>query len=125
MLADRLDPFRTKYPIWNAGMGGGLAGPEQVHGISKAGGFGVLGVGGLPANRISEMISETRDMTPKPFGTNVILPMSDGKDVDACFDNQVDVIILFCASTIRLRDAVQICHLKMRSKRIMLTNVMV
>ena len=95
MLTDRLDPFHTKYPIWNAGMGGGLAGPELVHGISKAGGFGILGIGGLPTNRISDMISETRNMTRKPFGANVILPMSDGKDVDVCFDNQVDVLILF------------------------------
>ncbi len=95
MLTDRLDPFHTKYPIWNAGMGGGLAGPELVHGISEAGGFGVLGVGGLPSDHISDMISETRTMTRKPFGANIILPMSDGTDIDACFDNQVEVIILF------------------------------
>ena len=36
-------------PIWNAGMGGGGAGAELAAAVSNAGGFGVLGMGGLPA----------------------------------------------------------------------------
>ena len=36
-------------PIWNAGMGGGGAGAELAAAVSNAGGFGVLGMGGMPA----------------------------------------------------------------------------
>ena len=94
-MADRFNPLTTKYPIWNAGMGAGMAGPELVNGISKAGGFGVLGVGGLPSNVISELVKKTRQLTSQPFGANIILPMSNGQDIASCFDEKVEVIVLF------------------------------
>jgi NAD(P)H-dependent flavin oxidoreductase YrpB (nitropropane dioxygenase family) len=37
-----------EYPIFSAGMGGGIAGPELTAAVSNAGAFGVLGMGGLP-----------------------------------------------------------------------------
>lgn len=90
-----LDHLNLKLPIWSAGMGGGLAGPELVAAVCAAGGFGVLGAGSVPAALISTWIAQTRELTSRPFGANIILPMSDGSDVEACFDARVAVLVLF------------------------------
>ena len=94
-MPERFNPLQTKYPIWNAGMGGGLAGPELVTSVSESGGFGVLGAGGLASESVRQLIKETRQLTSRPFGANIILPMSDGQDVAICFDEGVEVLVLF------------------------------
>ena len=60
-----LDHLNHKEPIWNAGMGLGLAGPDLVAAISSAGGFGVLGAGAMPASEIKSMIEATKKLTKK------------------------------------------------------------
>ncbi|MGE0485583.1 MAG: NAD(P)H-dependent flavin oxidoreductase [Gammaproteobacteria bacterium] len=95
-MTDILDRLHTAAPVWNAGMGGGLAGPTLAAAVSEAGGLGVLGVGGgLPRAAILAYVDETRRLTRRPFGANIILPMSDGSDIEACFDARVDVLVLF------------------------------
>ena len=94
-MPERFNPLETKYPIWNAGMGGGLAGPELVASVSESGCFGVLGTGGLASESVGQLIKETRQLTSRPFGANIILPMSDGQDVAICFDEGVEVLVLF------------------------------
>ncbi len=94
-MADLFDRLGVKLPIWNAGMGGGLAGPALAAAVAEAGGFGVLGAGALPRHLVTDLIGATRDLTSRPFGANVILPMSDGSDVEACFDARVPVLVLF------------------------------
>ena len=91
-LLDRLNP---RFPIFNAGMGGGLAGAAMVAAINDAGGLGILGSGALPPHLIEQMIVDTHARTSRPFGANIILPMSDGTDIEACFDGGVDVLVLF------------------------------
>ena len=76
-------------------MGGGLAGPALAAALAEAGGFGVLGTGALPRDLATAAIDATRDLTSRPFGANIILPMSDGSDVEACFDARVPVLVLF------------------------------
>lgn len=44
-----------------------------VAAVSNAGGLGVLGVGFAPIEFVEEQIRETRKLTDKPFGINVIL----------------------------------------------------
>jgi NAD(P)H-dependent flavin oxidoreductase YrpB (nitropropane dioxygenase family) len=94
-----LDRLNLKLPIWSAGMGGGLAGPELVAAVCEAGGFGVLGAGGVAGAQITDWIAQTRVLTSRPFGANIILPMSDGSDVEACFDARVAVLVLFWGDT--------------------------
>lgn len=94
-----LDHLNIKLPIWSAGMGGGLASPALVAAVSDAGGFGVLGAGSAPGALISSWIAEIRALTSRPFGANIILPMSDGSDVEACFDARVPVLVLFWGDT--------------------------
>ena len=94
-----LDHLNLKLPIWSAGMGGGLAGPALVAAVCEAGGFGVLGAGSAPGAVIDTWIAQTRALTSRPFGANIILPMSDGSDVEACFDARVPVLVLFWGDT--------------------------
>ena len=84
-------------PIWNAGMGGGLAGPALAAAVSNAGGFGVLGMGGLPEPVVREQILELRRLTDAPFGVNIILPLLGGDDspIECCLELWVPVLILF------------------------------
>lgn len=84
-----------EYPIFSVGMGGGMAGPELVAAVSNAGGCGVLGMGGLPAPYIRQQIQQLRTLTNKPFGVNIILPMLQEGQIEACLDEKVPVLILF------------------------------
>jgi nitronate monooxygenase len=83
-------------PIWNAGMGGGLAGPALAAAVSNAGGLGVLGMGGLPVPLIREQIRELRALTRSPFGVNIIMPlMGDDAPIECCLEERVPVLVLF------------------------------
>lgn len=82
-------------PIWNAGMGGGLAGVELAAAVSNAGGLGVLGMGGLPEPAIRDHIARLRKITDKPFGVNLIMPLMAPADVECCLEERVPVLILF------------------------------
>jgi nitronate monooxygenase/enoyl-[acyl-carrier protein] reductase II len=94
-MRDMIDRLNTKYPIWNAGMGSGIAGPELASAVSEAGGLGVLGCGAMQGADVAAMITDTKVLTKKSIGANIILPMSDGSDIAACFDGGVDVLVLF------------------------------
>lgn len=61
-----------EYPILSAGIGS-AAGPELVSAVSNAGGFGVLGVSGMQPEEIRKVIAQTRELTDRPFGVNVII----------------------------------------------------
>ena len=59
-------------PILSAGMGS-VAGPELVAAVSGAGAFGVLGVSGASPGAVGARIKKVRELTPRPFGANVII----------------------------------------------------
>jgi nitronate monooxygenase len=84
-----------EYPIFSVGMGGGMAGPDLVAAVSNAGGCGVLGMGGLPASYIRQQIQQSRTLTDKPFGVNIILPMLQEGQIEACLDEKVPILVLF------------------------------
>jgi len=68
-LCDRLG---IELPILSAGMGS-VAGPELVAAVSNAGGLGVLGVSGASPDGVRRTIANTRALTDRPFGVNVII----------------------------------------------------
>lgn len=69
-LCDRLG---IDLPIISAGMGP-IAGPELVAAVSNAGGLGVLGCTSMAAEEVRAVIRETRRLTDRPFGVDLILP---------------------------------------------------
>jgi len=70
------DILGIEYPILLAGMGSrGKATPARlVAAVSEAGGMGVIGGSGLPAEELQGVIREVRKMTDKPIGVDLILP---------------------------------------------------
>lgn len=72
-LCDRLG---IEYPILLAGMGSrGKATPAPlVAAVSEAGGMGVVGGSGLPAEELRSVLREVRKLTDKPVGVDLILP---------------------------------------------------
>lgn len=62
----------TKYPI----IQGGMAWVAEYHlaaAVSEAGGLGILGAGGAPAEFVREQIRKVKEITDKPFGVNIML----------------------------------------------------
>jgi nitronate monooxygenase len=84
-----------EYPLFSAGMEGGMAGPELVAAVSNAGAWGVLGMGGLPAPYIRQQIQQTRTLTNKPFGVNILLPILQAGKIETCLAEQVPILVLF------------------------------
>ena len=73
------DLLGIEHPVLCAGMGGG-ARPELAAAVSDAGGLGVLGLGGADPETIRREVAETRELTEKPFGINLIIAESEEPD---------------------------------------------
>lgn len=61
-----------EYPI----IQGGMAWVAEYHlaaAVSEAGGLGIIGAANAPADWVREQIRETKKLTDKPFGVNVML----------------------------------------------------
>ena len=70
------DILGIEYPIVLAGMGsrGNATPPELVAAVSEAGGLGVFGGAGLPADDLRSAIRKIRTLTSKPIGVDLLLP---------------------------------------------------
>lgn len=61
-----------EYPI----IQGGMAWVAEYHlaaAVSEAGGLGLIGAGGAPAEFVREQIRKAKELTQKPFGVNIML----------------------------------------------------
>jgi nitronate monooxygenase len=66
------DLLGVEYPILQSGMGG-VAGPELVAEVSRAGGLGILAALRLSADQVRTGIRRVRELTDRPFGVNLWL----------------------------------------------------
>ena len=82
------------YPIFSVGMGP-VAGPELAAAVSNAGGCGVLGGVLKPAPYLQQEIQRLHTLTAKPFGVNLILPLLQEGQLDACLAERVPLLVLF------------------------------
>src|SRR5262249_51696978 len=69
------DLLGIEHPIVQSGMGG-VAGPDLVAEVSKAGGLGVIAALNLTADQVREAIRRVRAATDRPFGVNQFMPDS-------------------------------------------------
>lgn len=76
------------YPIFLAGMAA-ISGPALVAAVANAGGMGILGGLRLPPKTLRKWLQETRALTDKPFGVNLV-PSFGGPDV---FEAQFQVVL--------------------------------
>ena len=79
-----IEQIGIDYPIIQGAMSW-VATPSLAAAVSNAGGLGMLGSGHEPSEVIREAIKETKKMTDKPFGVNVLL-------LSPYVDDVVDVI---------------------------------
>jgi nitronate monooxygenase len=68
-LCERLG---IEYPIVQSGMGG-VAGPDLVAEVCRAGGLGILAGLNVPPDDLRKMIRHVRSLTKRPFGVNLWL----------------------------------------------------
>ncbi len=66
------DLLGIDYPIVQSGMGG-VAGPDLVAEVSRAGGLGILAGLNVPPDDLRAMIRRVRALTDRPFGVNLWL----------------------------------------------------
>ena len=79
VLSTRLcDILEVEYPICLAGMGGRWTPPELVAAVSEAGGLGVMGGTGMAVDALRSRIRRVRELTNKPFGVDLLLPVVTG-----------------------------------------------
>ena len=61
-----------EYPVIQGGMAW-VADYHLAAAVSNAGGLGLIAAGGAPAEWVREQIRETKKLTDKPFGVNIML----------------------------------------------------
>lgn len=71
--------LEIKYPVIQGGMAW-VAEHNLAAAVSEAGGLGLIGAGGAPAQHIREEIRQVKAVTNQPFGVNLMLmnPEADG-----------------------------------------------
>jgi len=69
-LCERLG---IEYPIVQSGMGG-VAGPDLVAEVSRAGALGIVAGLNLTPDKVREAIRAVRAVTDRPFGVNLFMP---------------------------------------------------
>lgn len=63
---------------------GGMAWVAEYHlaaAVSEAGGLGIIGAGGAPAQWVREQIRKVKETTAKPFGVNLMLMNPEADDI--------------------------------------------
>lgn len=78
----------VEYPIFLAGMAA-ISGPKLVAAVANAGGMGIVGGLRLPPVALRRWLQETRELTDKPFGVNLV-PSFGGPEV---FEAQFQVVM--------------------------------
>jgi len=81
------DLFEIEHPVFLAGMGE-VAFAEVVAAVSEAGGYGTLGMGTSPPDRIRDQMRRVRKLTKKPFGVDMLaaLPELVSAAIDVIID---------------------------------------
>ncbi|HEX2892948.1 MAG TPA: nitronate monooxygenase [Marmoricola sp.] len=91
---DLLDRLRLEVPVFQAGMGGGIAGPELAGAVAAAGGLGTLGLTG-PGN-LRTGIGHVRERAPgRAVAVNLLMPFVRRRHVEACLAEHVEAVVLF------------------------------
>ena len=75
------DMLGIEYPI----IQGGMAWVAEYHlaaAVSEAGGLGIIGAGGAPAEFVREQIRKVKEITEKPFGVNLMLMNPEADAID-------------------------------------------
>lgn len=90
--------FGTNNPIVLAPIGG-VSSPELVAAVSNAGGLGIAPVWYLDPDGLKAEVRRIRSLTDKPFGVNLNMDFRSDAQLEACFEEGVEIISLFWGDT--------------------------
>ncbi len=111
-----------EFPILSVGFASG-ARAELAAAVSSAGGLGVLGASGVPAELLRRETARTRALTDRPFGINIIIadvrnadPEDDRRlflgQIRAAADAGADAVVLFWGDPSPLVEEAHACGVK-------------
>lgn len=89
------DLLGIEHPIAQAGMAREYTNAELVAAVSAAGGLGILGCLGRPAEETIAAIRRIRSLTDRPFGVNFVLHRRNRETFAACLAERVPVFSFF------------------------------
>ncbi|MGV0794952.1 NAD(P)H-dependent flavin oxidoreductase [Mycolicibacterium sp. XJ1819] len=90
---DLLDRLSLEVPVAQAGMGGGLAGPELATAVAAAGGLGTLGLASPAA--LHAAVNHMREGAPgRAVAVNLLMPFVRRSHIEACVDARIDVAVM-------------------------------
>ena len=72
MKSDLCSILGIKYPIFQGAMAW-IADASLASAVSNAGGLGIIAAGNAPADVVRKQIRDTKKLTDKPFGVNIML----------------------------------------------------
>ena len=95
VTADRfLEQLGMTLPVVQAPIGS-AATPAMAAAVSEAGGLGMLALTWTGVERAREMIRQTRALTARPFGVNLVLEWSQHERLATCLQEGVRLISTF------------------------------
>jgi NAD(P)H-dependent flavin oxidoreductase YrpB (nitropropane dioxygenase family) len=86
--------FGLTAPIIQAPMGGATS-PTLAAAVSNAGGLGMLALARTPEKLVREQIRETRRLTNRPFGVNLVLAFPQDERLAVCLEEGAPVVSFF------------------------------
>jgi nitronate monooxygenase len=86
-----LDMLSIEFPIIQAPIGS-AASPPLAAAVSNAGGLGMLALSWKDLPAIRREIRDTRELTSRPFGVNLVLEWDQRQRLDACLEEKVPVV---------------------------------
>ena len=86
-----MERIGVERPVFQAGMGGGLAGAELAAAVSEAGGLGTIGI--LGPGQLREEIASARRLTGRPIAVNLLLVLARRDHFEAA--EEADVLVTF------------------------------
>jgi len=86
------DLLGIEYPIIQGGMAW-VSTAELAAAVSEAGGLGIIGSGNAPADWLERQLEKARQLTPRPFGVNVMLHSPHVGDVMAVLRKQPVAVV--------------------------------
>ena len=90
---DFLDRFGLEHPVVQAGMGGGVVGPDLAGEVSAAGALGTVGI--LPPQHFRTALVQARERADgRPVAANLLVPFCRPDHVRACAEARVALVVL-------------------------------
>lgn len=82
-----------EYPVVQAGLGGGVAGPELAGAVSAAGGLGTVATF-TPSALVTSLRDARRRAPGRPVAANLLTPFVRRRHVDACVEGGAALVVL-------------------------------